>query len=644
MSAGDIMTMKQAKEKMEYYREIFDVVRLIDEESLSESETEWKCDTADTDKCYHIWGKNKRCKNCISRKAFCEKGQKTKLEFRDTSIYYVIAKYVEIDGKPYVLELEEKMDESSLLDADGYKKLSGKISGYADKLYTDVLTGVYNRRYFEEEIKKKVKCAGIAMIDLDDFKLYNDTYGHNAGDMALITVTNQIRQCVDGKGILIRYGGDEFLLVMPDVPEDEFEEYLRIAGEKIHQAGVPGYAGMGLSVSIGGVMTRNQPFEDALRRADKLMYQAKNHKNMVVTEKDLLENGAESGQKEMNQQILVIDDSEINRDLLTEILQDDFRILEAENGEEGLQIIRQQGKGISLILLDIIMPVMDGFDLLIEMNREHWLEDIPVIMISSEYSESYIRRAYELGASDYISRPFDAKIVYQRVYNMIKLYARQHRLAELVASQLYEREKNSRMMVEMLSQIIEFRTGDSDCHTRNISIFTGLMIDSLLQKTDRYSFSLMERELIVTASALHDIGKIGIDECILNKPGKLTKEEFDIIKTHTMTGADILERMMPYQDEALIKTAYEICRWHHERYDGNGYPDGISGEEIPISAQIVSLADVYVALTSDRVYQTKVSHERAVEMIRNRECGVFNPLLLECFADIEKKIKESLTF
>lgn len=170
------------------------------------------------------------------------------------------------------------------------------------------------------------------------------------------------------------------------------------------------------------------------------------------------------------------------------------------------------------------------------------------------------------------------------------------------------------------------------------------MIDSLLQKTDRYSFSLMERELIVTASALHDIGKIGIDECILNKPGKLTTEEFDIIKTHTMTGADILERMMPYQDEPLIKTAYEICRWHHERYDGNGYPDGISGEEIPISAQIVSLADVYVALTSDRVYQTKVSHERAVEMIRNRECGVFNPLLLECFVDIEKKIKESLTF
>ena len=644
MSAEDIMTMKQAKEKMEYYREIFDVVRLIDEESLSESETEWKSDMADTDKCYHIWGKNKRCKNCISRKAFCEKGQKTKLEFRDASVYYVIAKYVEIDGKPYVLELAEKMDESSLLDADGYKKLIGKISGYADKLYTDVLTGVYNRRYFEEEIKKKVKCAGIAMIDLDDFKLYNDTYGHNAGDMALITVTNLIRQCVDGKGILIRYGGDEFLLVMPDVPEDEFEEYLRLVGEKIHQAGVPGYAGMRLSVSIGGVMTGNQPFEDALRRADKLMYQAKNHKNMVVTEKDLLENGSESGQKEMNQQILIIDDSEINRDLLTEILQDDFRILEAENGEEGLQIIRQQGKGISLILLDIIMPVMDGFDLLIEMNREHWLEDIPVIMISSEYSESYIRRAYELGASDYISRPFDAKIVYQRVYNMIKLYARQHRLAELVASQLYEREKNSQMMVEMLSQIIEFRTGDSDCHTRNISIFTGLMIDSLLQKTDRYSFSLMERELIVTASALHDIGKIGIDERILNKPGKLTKEEFDIIKTHTMTGADILERMMPYQDEALIKTAYEICRWHHERYDGNGYPDGISGEEIPISAQIVSLADVYVALTSDRVYQTKVSHERAVEMIRNRECGVFNPLLLECFADIEKKIKESLTF
>ena len=288
MSAGDIMTMKQAKEKMEYYREIFDVVRLIDEESLSESETEWKCDTADTDKCYHIWGKNKRCKNCISKKAFCEKGQKTKLEFRDTSIYYVIAKYVEIDGKPYVLELAEKMDESSLLDADGYKKLSGKISGYADKLYTDVLTGVYNRRYFEEEIKKKVKCAGIAMIDLDDFKLYNDIYGHNAGDMALITVTNQIRQCVDGKGILIRYGGDEFLVVMTGRDREYAEEHARQLCMGIRECEIPNEDSSvepWLTISVGGVCAiPKEPNRvwDFLSAADKTLYDQKNEQKGKV--------------------------------------------------------------------------------------------------------------------------------------------------------------------------------------------------------------------------------------------------------------------------------------------------------------------------------------------------------------------------
>ena len=344
----------------------------------------------------------------------------------------------------------------------------------------------------------------------------------------------------------------------------------------------------------------------------------------------------------MEYQILIVDDSEMNREILTEMLQDDFRILEAENGEEALKMLKQYGTGISLMLLDIVMPVMNGFEVLAAMAREHWMDDIPVIMISSEGSEDYIRRAYEMGIADYIRRPFDAKIVYQRVFNTIKLYAKQRRLISLVADQIYEKEKNNRMMVGILSQIVEFRNGESGPHVLHIQTLTRLLLERLVQKTGQYGLSWSEQYMISMASALHDIGKIGIDEKILNKPGKLTKEEFDIMKTHTLIGATMLENLKMYQGEILLEVAYQICRWHHERYDGKGYPDGLKGEEIPISAQVVSLADVYDALVSDRVYKKAYSHEKAMEMILNGECGMFNPLLLECLVEIQDKVCKEL--
>ena len=330
----------------------------------------------------------------------------------------------------------------------------------------------------------------------------------------------------------------------------------------------------------------------------------------------------------------------MNREILTEMLQDDFRILEAENGEEALKMLKQYGTGISLMLLDIVMPVMNGFEVLAAMAREHWMDDIPVIMISSEGSEDYIRRAYEMGIADYIRRPFDAKIVYQRVFNTIKLYAKQRRLISLVADQIYEKEKNNRMMVGILSQIVEFCNGESGPHVLHIQTLTRLLLERLVQKTGQYGLSWSEQYMISMASALHDIGKIGIDEKILNKPGKLTKEEFDIMKTHTLIGATMLENLKMYQGEILLEVAYQICRWHHERYDGKGYPDGLVGEEIPISAQVVSLADAYDALISDRVYKKAYSHEQAVKMILNGECGAFNPVLLECLTDIQDHLKE----
>ena len=644
MSSDYIMTMQQAQMEMELYKKVFTVVRLLDKREFRLEENDNPGGDMELCHCYDFWKKEKPCTNCIAARAFEEKSVRTKLEYLDSDIYQVTARYVEIDGQPYVMELLRKMDEEFLVDLENRDRLMEKLSGYNEKLYQDALTGVYNRRYYEDRIKKMTASVGGAMIDMDDFKIYNDTYGHNAGDLALITTVEAIRRCIRKNDTLIRYGGDEFLLVLQGISETMFREKLKQIRTEIYNANVPTYSRLQLSASTGGVMSAGRTVEETVIEADKFMYLAKNRKNTVVTEKDFANEEGEDGTAlealKVKQQILIVDDSEMNREILTEMLQDDFRILEAENGEEALKMLKQYDTGISLMLLDIVMPVMNGFEVLAAMAREHWMDDIPVIMISSEGSEDYIRRAYEMGIADYIRRPFDAKIVYQRVFNTIKLYAKQRRLISLVADQIYEKEKNNRMMVGILSQIVEFRNGESGPHVLHIQTLTRLLLERLVQKTGQYGLSWSEQYMISMASALHDIGKIGIDEKILNKPGKLTKEEFDIMKTHTLIGATMLENLKMYQGEILLEVAYQICRWHHERYDGKGYPDGLVGEEIPISAQVVSLADAYDALISDRVYKKAYSHEQAVKMILNGECGAFNPVLLECLTDIQDHLKE----
>lgn len=642
MNKQDQMTMQEAERKMESLREVFQVVRLVDGEMLMDREKRINAgDLSETCQCYSFWKKDKECENCSSLLALKEQTQKIKFEFLDLQVFQMISRYVEIDGRPYVMEMIQNLDESIQIDQEGYDKLISKLSGYNEKLYTDVMTGIYNRRFFEEKIKNMEDEAGIAVIDLDDFKLHNDTYGHSAGDAALITTAKIIKKYIRKTDILIRYGGDEFLLILPSIKKHIFEDKLKLIREKIHDAVVPKYEKMQLSVSIGGAVFREGNIEDAIASADRQMYIAKNYKNMVVTEWD--ENGKKkeenSASEKLKQQILIVDDSEINREILKEILKEDYRILEAANGEECLEQLERYGTGISLVLLDIVMPEMDGFEVLAAMNQNHWIEDIPVIMISSEDSDSYIRRAYEMGVSDYISCPFDAKIVYQRVLNMIKLYAKQRRLIRLVTRQIYEKERNNRMLIGILSQIVEFRNGESGLHVIHINLITQLLLEQLVKKTGKYQLSWEDRLLIATASALHDIGKIGIDEKILNKPGKLTKEEFEIMKTHTLIGVQMLDNLDMYRNEKLLKLAYEICHWHHERYDGKGYPDGLVGEEIPISAQVVSLADVYDALVSERVYKKAFSHEKALEMIQNGECGTFNPLLLQCMTEAQDKLK-----
>lgn len=512
-----------------------------------------------------------------------------------------------------------------------------------EELYKDPLTGAYNRRYYEEVVRKSIGPAGIALMDVDDFKICNDTYGHHAGDVALKTVASAIQSCIRSSDLLIRYGGDEFLLVLPGIPSDILQGKLEQISDAVRNAAVPGYSHFRLSLSIGGtIQSITDPVERIVRRADRLMYQAKGRKNAVMVEVPGHSLAALEKLLQNKSQILLVDDSAMNRMILKEILGGDYSILEAENGQECLEKMQAEAGNIALVLLDINMPVMDGFEVLKAMNANHTIEDIPVIMISSDDSDDAIRRSYELGASEYVNRPFDARIVYRRVTNTIKLYAKQRRLVQMVSDQIRARENNTDTLVGVLSHIVEFRNGESGAHVLHIRIITELLLHRLLEISSQYPITAEQQDNIPLASALHDIGKIGIDEKILNKPGKLTPEEYEVVKTHSMLGAEMLHQLKNFNEQPLLQTAYEIARWHHERWDGRGYPDGLKGDEIPISAQLVALADVYDALTSERCYKKAFSHEKAVQMILNGECGAFNPLLLQCLTDMQTDLKVQL--
>lgn len=638
------MTRHEWENMLKELKKIFSIVRLLSEEELRTGRLQGSTDMTEGCECYALWNKNSRCDNCISRAAFAEKGKKTKLEFIDEGIFQVVSRYICIDGVPYVVEMVNKLDGDALVGKKDRDEMLKKLIRYDRELYMDALTGAYNRRYYEDQLKSVDMIAGVAMIDLDDFKFYNDTYGHNAGDLVLETVVKIIRNNIRKTDVLVRFGGDEFLLVMPDIMESSFKKKLKQIQEAIHIAEVPGYLQLRISVSIGGVLSTHGTIENAIRKADQYMYQAKITKNMVVTEGELQhEAQAATNTSSIHKyKILIVDDSEMNREILSAILGDEFDILEAENGEECVSLIRKYGTDISLVLLDIVMPVMDGFEVLEFLNKYQWIDDIPVIMISSEDSAVSVKKAYEMGVSDYINRPFDAEVVHRRVFNTIKLYAKQRRLIALITNQIYEKEKNNRILIEILSQIVEFRNGESGRHVLNVNILTGILLEQLVQITDQYNISWSDRLMITTASSLHDIGKIGIDDKILNKAGKLTPEEVKIVREHTVIGASMLENMEIFKDEEFVKVAHDICRWHHERYDGNGYPDGLKGEEIPISAQIVALADVYDALVSRRIYKRKYTHEEAMQMILDGECGAFNPVLLQCLVEAQEKIKDSI--
>ena len=495
----------------------------------------------------------------------------------------------------------------------------------------DVLTGALSRNHYERDMSAEAFRGGVALADMDDLKLYNDLYGHSVGDKALWTLAEVIRRELGSRGSLVRYGGDEFLILMPNAEEKEFVAMLETVRQRAQNADIPGCGDeLRLTVSIGCVMAQGETVAAAAHRADRLMYRAKRTKDAVITERD-----GETAGSEAAQRILIVDDAPLNRAILREMLGGEFQSVEAADGTECMEQLEKYGTDIALVLLDMIMPGMDGIQVLEEMQRRELLDDIPVIMITADTSPENMSHAYELGVADYIERPFDMQVVRRRVMNTVKLYARQRRLTAVLAQQARAQERSSGMMADVLARIVGCRNGEGTGHAQHMRRLTELLLERLAEKTDKYHLTRQDCRRIAAAAMFHDIGKLGIPDEILNKPGKLTPEEFEVMKRHSVMGEAVLRSMKDYQGEPLLETAAEICRWHHERIDGGGYPDGLRGEEIPIAAQAAGLADVFDALVSRRAYKEPYSMDKAMAMIAAGECGAFDPLLVECLRELQ---------
>lgn len=631
------VTEEQIQNQINTLKTVFSAVRLLSEDEIGGIVKNRKKNGIE-DGCYAVWQRKTACRNCISYRAFTEKKQFSKIEKTKDGTFQVIADYREVDGKPCVLEMIKSFDENIIVDYADEGKESESFDEYFNKTYTDVLTKTYNRRYYEEYIADEVINGGVAMLDLDDFKVYNDLFGHGVGDAVLRAVVDAVKKCVRSTDKVVRYDGDEFLLVIPGVKDVAFRRCLGDISQSVRETVVEEYPAIKPSVSAGGIICDGLAVRAATKKADEFMYIAKKKKDCVIT--GGLDGGSAKSDLPHKERVLIVDDSDINREILSGILKSGYDIIEAKDGDEAIEQITRYNTDISLILLDLIMPVTSGFDVLDYMNEQGYIFDIPVITITGDGSGESVRAAYDKGVSDYITRPFDARVVYRRVSNTIKVYSRQKRLIFEVTRQAREREKSRSVIVEILSQIIE--RPDGGCggnHAARITEFTRLILGRLAEK-NAYPLSPEDITIISYAAAMHDIGKVRVDGKIVDKKGKLTAEEFEIMKTHTTLGDEMLKNLKTYAKEPLVKYAREICLSHHERYDGGGYPRGLKGEEIPVSAQVVSICDVYDALVSERSYKPAYTHEKAVEMIKNGECGEFNPLISECFYECADKFKE----
>ena len=606
------LTDEEAAAEVARAAKIYPVVRLL------------SADQVKSDRNCLLAGDRCPCLRQSSLEAMASSDEISERLLSDGVEYRARVRSLTVEGEPHVLLMVRPIDEQEAAEED--------------LVYTDVLTSVHNRRYYEEKLRSARMNAGVAMIDLDDFRVFNDTCGHHAGDLALGAVAAAIRSGIRSTDELVRYGCDKFVVVMPNIPSDDFTRRLHQVSDAVRSTIVPGHEHVSLTACVGGVRINGETVDEGVSRAVQLLSRAKAKPGTVVTDADAIETFQSD-----KPSILIVDDSEMNRVILNEMLKDEYRVLEADNGRAALDMVDRYGDELSLVLLDIIMPGMNGFEVLGELSRRSAADNLPVIMISSEDSDDVVLRAYELGASDYINRPFDARVVRRRVSNTIRLYAKQRRLTSLLSQQYNERVKNSRMLIDIMAGVMELRNGESGLHVTHIEKLTELLLGCLVHRSDKFPLDNEQRSTIAMASALHDIGKMSIDDAILNKPGRLTSEEFEIMKTHTTLGADmLLELGRQHAGNSLLEYAYQIARWHHERWDGKGYPDGLKGNDIPIAAQVVSVADVYDALTSVRVYKDAIPHQEAIQMILDGKCGTFNPLLLDCLLEVQDRIAETL--
>lgn len=615
-------TQKQNEREIRQLKKIFSTVQLLEADEIGSPAR------GGARGCRGLWGGSALCANCVARKAMEEHTRCSKLEAYGNSLYEVTAAWVQVDGRDCVLEMSQK------LDPEAARALTGFVDGQE---YRDMLTGMYNRQYYEEKIQTEKLTAGVALIALDDAGFANDVYGRYAGEALLETAATVIRRSIAASDQLIRYSEDELLLLQPDIKQERFAQKLEQLRLQLYAAEVPGYARLQLSVSIGGVWVQDTEADSAVRRAERLVQYAKPQKNTVITS----EAAGTGDWLDCRQSVLIVDDSAMNRRLLSEILGSQFDTAEASSGEECLRLLEQNRTGISIVLLDVHMKGIDGFTVLEAMNQQNMLDEIPVIMISSEGTVDSVRRAYDLGASDYISRPFDARVVYQRVTNTIRLYAKQRRLSAMVADQVHETEKNSQLMISLLTQVMEKRNGESRDHVRRVQITTAMLLTHLAQKNEQYQLSRAARRRITMAAALHDVGKMELEDRLLNRK-ELTREEWAELQQHTVLGAKLLELADPDREEAFVHTAAEICRWHHERYDGSGYPDGLVGEQIPLAAQVVGLADAYEGLVSGENGQQPYPHQAALYLLCNTMSEKFSPLLLQCLQEIGNALAAAL--
>ncbi len=340
--------------------------------------------------------------------------------------------------------------------------------------------------------------------------------------------------------------------------------------------------------------------------------------------------------------ILIADDSDMNRYILLDMLESDYEILEAEDGEEALAVIEDYEGEIDLLLLDYRMPGMNGLEVLKELGRKSWKRTIPVIMISAENDRTFIVQSYRLGAMDYINRPFDATIVRHRVDSIMRLHSQDTKIAKEASSRLTESFHNDGMLINILTSLMEFRSGKHANHTVNIQLLTEMFMRELMNVSDQYYYSTEQILLFSKAAALHDIGMVRVPQEILVKPGPLEEKEMEIVRRHPLWGVEMLVSFQEFYHSPLIEKAIAVVKWHHERFDGNGYPDKLTGDSIPMEAQIVGIADAYDALTNVRPYKKAYSHTKAVDMILGEECGVFNPVLLECLENLAPTMTERL--